>query len=171
MMQGTKNPYMTDEEKQRMMAEMIRSGQAREQEAEMRRQQLQMTPPQQQQQQGGGGGISPSMAMSFIPESGGAAGAEGAAASSETGGAMAGMAGPAALAAAIIANETYQNKSGNRPEDFEDHVGEMVTGEVLERDVERYLGDGKIAKHLGQMGNPEGMLKNIGKSLKPWDWF
>lgn len=169
-MQGTKNPYMTDEEKQRMMAEMIRSKQAREQEAEMRRQQLQMQP-QQQQQQGGGGGISPSMAMSFIPESGGAAGAEGAAASSEAGGVMAGMAGPAALAAAIIANETYQNKSGNRPEDFEDHVGEMVTGEVLERDVERYLGDGKIAKHLGQMGNPEGILKNIGKSLKPWDWF
>ena len=75
-------------------------------------------------------------------------GAEGAAASSETGGAMAGMAGPAALAAAIIANETYQNKSGNRPEDFEDHVGEMVTGEVLERDVERYLGDGKNSKNI-----------------------
>jgi hypothetical protein len=99
-------------------------------------------------------------------------GGEAAAASGgETGGAMAGMAAPAALAAAIIANETYQNKSGNRPEDFGDHLGEMATGKVLERDVERYLGDGKVAKHLGQMGNPEGVLKNMKKGLKPWEWF
>lgn len=75
MMTGMNNPYMTEEDQQRMMAEMMRSKQKREQEAEMRRQQLQMQPQQQQQRQGGGGGISPSMAMKFIPESGGAAGA------------------------------------------------------------------------------------------------
>jgi hypothetical protein len=94
-----------------------------------------------------------------------------AAAGGESGGAMAGMAAPAALAAAVIANETYQNKSGNRPEDFGDHMTELATGKVLERDVERYLGDGKIAEHLGQMGNPEGVLKNMKKGLKPWEWF
>jgi hypothetical protein len=122
---------------------------------------------QMRQQQQGGGGMSPGMAMNFIPESGGAAAGGG----GEAGGAMAGMAAPAALAAAIVANETYQNKSGNRPEDFGDHMTELATGEVLERDVERYLGDSKVAKQLGRMGNPKGLAKNMKKSLKPWEWL
>jgi hypothetical protein len=129
--------------------------------------QAQQAQQMRQQPQGGSGMMSPSMAMNFIPESGGAAAGGG----GEAGGAMAGMAAPAALAAAIIANETYQNKSGNRPEDFGDHMTELATGEVLERDVERYLGDSKVAKQLGRMGNPKGLAKNMKQSLKPWEWF
>jgi hypothetical protein len=123
-------------------------------------------PPQQSAQ---GGGPSPSMAMKFLPESGGA----GSGAGSSTGGssAMAGAAPWAALAAAIIANETYQNKSGNRPDDFKEHMGDLATGKVLGRDIERYLGDGPVATHLGNMASPQGMYKNVKKSLKPWEWF
>jgi len=51
MMTGMNNPYMTEEDQQRMMAEMMRSKQKREQEAEMRRQQLQMQPQQSQEQE------------------------------------------------------------------------------------------------------------------------
>jgi hypothetical protein len=138
---------------------------------EKRQCQIQAEQAQQMRQQPQGGGMSPGMAMNFIPESGGAAGGEAAAGGGEAGGAMAGMAAPAALAAAIIANETYQNKSGNRPEDFGDHMTELATGEVLERDIERYLGDSKVAKHLGRMGNPKGLAKNMKQSLKPWEWF
>ena len=75
----------------------------------------------------------------------------------------------AALAAAIAANETYQNKSGNRPDDFGKHMQELATGEVLERDGERYFG--KAGKVLGEHGNPEGVLKNTVRSLKPWEWI
>jgi hypothetical protein len=134
---------------------------------EKRQCQIQAEQAQQMRQQPQGGGMSPGMAMNFIPESGGAAAGGG----GEAGGAMAGMAAPAALAAAIVANETYQNKSGNRPEDFGDHMTELATGEVLERDIERYLGDSKVAKHLGRMGNPKGLAKNMKQSLKPWEWF
>lgn len=121
-------------------------------------------PPQQQPAQGGG--PSPAMVMQFMPQGGGAAGGG----SSAAGGGMAAAA-PAAIVAAIIANETYQNKSGNRPKDFKDQVKEGITGESLERDVERYFGDGELAQHMGRMGNPKGMYKNMKKSLRPWEWF
>jgi len=103
------------------------------------------------------------MAMNFIPQQGAASG----------GGQGAGMgaaAWPAALAAAIIANETYQNKQGNRPDEFKDHMKELATGEVLERDAKKYIG-GPVGDFVGTMGSPEGMATHIKKSLKPWEWF
>ncbi len=115
------------------------------------------------QQPAQGGGPSPAMAMQFMPQGGASGGG--------AGGGMGAAAAPAAIAAAIIANETYQNKSGNRPKDFSDQVKEGLTGESLERDVERYLGDGELAQHMGRMGNPKGMYKNMKKSLRPWEWF
>jgi hypothetical protein len=91
---------------------------------------------------------------------------------------MMGAAGPwAALAAVIAANETYQNKSGNRPKDFDEQVKEGFTGESVGRDVERYFGNGPVADFFGNAGNPEGvgnMLKKGGKNAKkllPWEWF
>jgi hypothetical protein len=131
-----------------------------EQEMLMLQMQQAQTMRQEPQQ---GGGMNPAMAMNFIPEAGGSGGGGG--------GAMAGMAAPAALAAVIIGNETYQNQTGNRPDDFSDQLKEGFTGESLERDVERYLGDGPVAEHLGQMGNPKGLLKNMKQGLKPWEWF
>ena len=125
-------------------------------------------PPQQAQ---GSQGPSPAMAMNFIPQGGGAAGGASSGGSSAAGGGMGAVAAPAALVLAIAANETYQNKSGNRPKDFSDQVKEGLTGESLERDVERYFGDGELAQHMGRMGNPKGMYKNMKKSLKPWEWF
>ena len=80
-------------------------------------------------------------------------------------------AGPwAALAAAIVANETYQNKSGNRPNNNKDYAGELATGKVLERDAERYLGKwgGKAAGAMtphGQYNMTEDAVKKIG------DWL
>ena len=102
----------------------------------------------------------------------GSAGAGTAAGGGGGGGGMMAAAGPwAALAAAVVANETYQNKEGNRPEDFGDHAKAMLSGEVLEMDAEKYLSDVPGAEFMASMGNPEGIIKNIGKSLKPWDWF
>lgn len=120
-----------------------------------------------QPQPQGGGGPSPAMAMQFMPQSGGAA-----AGGSGSGGSMMAAAGPwAALAAVIAANETYQNKSGNRPKDAKDQLKEGLTGESLERDVTRYLGDGEAGQFIGRMGHPKGVVKNMGKVLKPWEWF
>lgn len=100
--------------------------------------------------------------------SAGAAGGSGAA----SGGGMMAAAGPwAALAALVIGNETYQNKQGNRPEDSGDYAKALLSGEVLEMDAEKYLSDVPGAEFMASMGNPEGIAKNIGKSLKPWEWF
>jgi len=137
-----------------------------QEERDWLRMQAEMLRREEEESEQQGGGPSPSMAMQFMPE-GGASASGG----SSGGSGMAAAAWPAALVAAIVANETYQNKEGNRPEDFGDHMTELATGKVLERDVEKYLGDGKMAEHLGRMGNPEGMLKNIERSLKPWEWF
>ena len=100
---------------------------------------------------------------------GGAAGGAGGGASG-MGSAMA-AAGPwAALAAAIIGNETYQNKSGNRPNDAKSYAGELATGKVLERDAERYLGKwgGKAAGAFtphGQYNMAESGIKKLGDLL------
>lgn len=118
---------------------------------------------QPQQAPAQGGGPSPAMAAQFIPQGGGGGGA--------AGGGMGAAAAPAALAAAIIANETYQNKSGNRPKDFSDQVKEGVTGEALERDADKYLGDIPGAEFMARMGNPKGVYKNMKKSLRPWEWW
>jgi len=146
---------MTEEDRRKMemMIQMLRAEGYTVQE-----------PAAQPQQPAQGGGPSPAMAARFIPQGGGGAGGGG-------GNAMA-AAGPwAALAAVIAANETYQNKQGNRPAEFSDHMKELATGEVLGRDVERYLGNSEIAEQIGNMGNPEGMWKNMKKGLKPWEWW
>jgi len=145
---------MTEEERRKMQAmiDMLRAEGYAVQE-----------PTAQPQQPAQSGGPSPAMAAQFIPQGGGGG--------SAAGGGMGAAAAPAALAAAIIANETYQNKSGNRPAEFGDHMKELATGEVLGRDVERYLGNSEVAEHIGNMGNPEGLWKNMKKGLKPWEWW
>jgi hypothetical protein len=83
---------------------------------------------------------------------------------------------PAALAAVVVGNETWANKEGRRPDDFGDHAQDMFTGKVLEYDTQA-LSDkmpgksGELVEIAGEMGNPEGLVSNIGKMLKPWDWF
>jgi hypothetical protein len=92
---------------------------------------------------------------------------------------MLAAAGPwAALAAAIIANEANAKHEGNRgrAEGTGEHIQDMFTGKVLEQDATA-LGDkiggplGEATQFMGEMGNPEGIAKNIGKSLMPWEWF
>lgn len=78
----------------------------------------------------------------------------------------------AALAMAIIANESHQSGAGNRNEQTGDYVKELLSGEVLERDASKYLSDIPGAEFHAEMGNPEGIVKNIGKTIKkPWEWL
>ncbi len=122
---------------------------------------------QQERQRQQGSGPSPAMAAQFMG-GGGSSGGSG------TGSALA-AAGPwAALAAAIIANESYQRNTGNRPDDFGDQVVEGLTGESLERDLTRYLGDDGFGEVAGKLAHPEGVLdlmKEPEKLLKFWEWF
>ena len=84
---------------------------------------------------------------------------------------MMAAAGPwAALAAVIAANETYQNKEGNRPNDFGEQVLDGFTGKSMQRDMEKYLGD-DVGGFIGSHGSIPGMADNIKKSLQPWEWF
>jgi hypothetical protein len=105
-------------------------------------------PQQQSQKQGGGGGMGGlgGMAQMFGGEGsaagGGAAattgggGAAGAGAGSG-GGSMMASAGPwAALAAVIIGNESEAKRGGYRSEDDKEYAKDIVTGEVLQQDVE-----------------------------------
>ena len=154
---------MTEEERQRLQAQLLRKQQELIDMLRAEGYTVEEPVAQSQQAPSQGGGHSPAMAAQFMPQNGG-----GAAASS--GGGM-GVAAPAAIAAAIIANETYQNKSGNRPADFKDQVKEGLTGESLERDVERYFDDDELAQYIGRMGNPKGVYKNMKKSLRPWEWW
>jgi len=102
---------------------------------------------------------------------GSAAGSGGGSAAGGGMGSTMAAAGPwAALAAAIAANESYQNKSGNRPNNNKDYMGELATGKVLERDAERYLGKwgGKAAGAMtphGQYNMTEDAVKKIGGLL------
>lgn len=145
---------MTEEDRRKMemMIQMLRAEGYTVQEPT-----AQPQPPAQ------GGGPSPAMAAQFMPQSGGGA--------ASGGGGMGAAAAPAALVAAIVANETYQNKAGNRPKDFSDQVKEGVTGEALERDADKYLGGIPGAEFHARMGNPKGVYKNFKKSLKPWEWW
>jgi hypothetical protein len=128
----------------------------------------QMQQAQAMRQEPQGGGMNPAMAMQFMPESAGASGGGGAG--------MGAAAWPAALAAVVVGNETWANKEGRRPDDFGDHAQDMFTGKVLEYDTQA-LSDkmpgksGELVEIAGEMGNPEGLVSNIGKMLKPWDWF
>lgn len=80
-------------------------------------------------------------------------------------GQMAAKAGPwAALAAAIVANESKQRGDGNRPDDKKEHLGEMLSGKVLERDADRYLPNnafGDFGRKVASFGNPQGLAKKL----------
>ena len=81
-----------------------------------------------------------------------------------------------ALAAAIAANETWANKSGRRPDDFSEHLVDMLSGKVLQRDADA-LGDkvggpfGELIQYGGKMGNPSGVWDVTKESVaKPAEW-
>lgn len=76
-----------------------------------------------------------------------------------------------ALGTAIVANESVQSADGNRQEQTGDYVKELLSGEVLERDADKYLSDIPGAEFHAEMGNPEGIAKNLKKGLMPWEWF
>ena len=91
---------------------------------------------------------------------------------------MLAAAGPwAALAAVVVGNEYAQNKAGNRPEDFGQWMGDIATGKVLERDMERYLG--KPGKEIAGMFTPHGQFETVKESItdpighlsKPFKWI
>ena len=134
---------MSEEELQRLMAAIMREGGGGGTGA---------TPPpppvsaRQPVQQASGGGSNPLM---------------GAAMSSPWG----------MLGAAIIGNESAQIADGNRQEQTGDYVKELLSGEVLERDASKYMKDIPGAEFHAEMGNPEGVLKNLKKGLMPWEWF
>jgi hypothetical protein len=116
------------------------------------------------------GAASQSSAVSGSGLGGTAAGSGGASAAGAAGGGAAAFAGPAAIAAAIIANEIYQNKSGNRPNDFSEQVWDGFTGKSLERDLDRYIGGtdaGDATKRAVIMLTPSGAVRNA-KDL--WGW-
>lgn len=125
------------------------------------------------------GGMNPGMAMQVGQQfmGGGAAGGEAAAGGAAGGESALASAGPwAALAAAIYLNESQAKDKGRRDEDSSSRLLDQFSGAVLEQDAE-ILGDkiggplGKATEFMGEMGNPEGIFKNIGKSLKPWEIF
>ena len=124
--------------------------------------QKRMAEEMRQQRGGGGPSMSPGMVAQFA--GGGGEGAGGAAAG----------AWPAALAAAIIGNEMWATKEGRRPDDKGDHLKAALTGEVLEMDsenIEKMIGGGRATRKLGELGNPEGVLRNLRKMSMPWEWF
>jgi hypothetical protein len=107
-----------------------------------------------------------------------AGGGAGAASGAGSGGATAGLAAawPVAAIAAGVLMENKQNKDGNRASGSKaEYVGDMVSGKVLERDAERYLG--KDASKLIRSGTPSGIVRNTKdafkdpKKLFPWEWF
>ena len=168
-MQDEMNRLRREEESRRMM------------EALMRQKQM-------QQQQSMPSGMNPGMAMNAMSGGGGSAAGGSAAGGGAAGGGAAGggagggsalaAAGPwAALAAAIIGNESMAKKNDKRGRaSGGEYVGDLLTGKVLEQDAS-YAGDkiggpiGKMVEIGGEMGNPEGMLKNAKKALMPWEWF
>jgi hypothetical protein len=164
-MQDEMNRLQREEENRRMM------------EALMRQKQM-------QQQQSMPSGMNPGMAMNAMSGGGGGSAAGGSAAGGGAagggggGGSALAAAGPwAALAAAIIGNESMAKKNDKRGRaSGGEYVGDLLTGKVLEQDAS-YAGDkiggpiGKMVEIGGEMGNPEGMLKNAKKALMPWEWF
>jgi hypothetical protein len=115
----------------------------------------------------GGGGAQPAgggMGGGF-----GTLGAGGEAGGSSMGSSLA-AAGPwAALAAAIIGNETYQTKHGNRASSQGGRTMDLLSGKDLERDADKYLGHVPGAQWSARWGNPEGAvhnLKDMGRKLR-----
>jgi len=76
----------------------------------------------------------------------------------------------AALAAAIVANESKQQGDGNRGNSKGEHAGDIASGKVLERDLDRYLAHNKggdAMRRVGMMGTPSGIVRNT-KDLTKW---
>jgi hypothetical protein len=76
----------------------------------------------------------------------------------------------AALVAAAIANESKQRGDDNRGNSTGEHIGDIASGKVLERDAERYLAHNKAGgatKRALIMGTPSGAVRNT-KDL--WGW-
>ncbi len=76
----------------------------------------------------------------------------------------------AALAAAIIANESKQRGDGNRGNSGWEQAGDMLTGKVLERDMERYFPHNKAGgatKRAAMMSTPSGAVRNF-KDFGSW---
>jgi len=91
-----------------------------------------------------------------------AGGTEAAAGGGSSFGSMAASAGPwVALAAIIAGNEKYQVQHGNRSSDEQERIQDALTGKVLERDADEYLGKVPGAQWSARWGNPEGAWKNI----------
>ena len=108
------------------------------------------------------------VAGSAIGGGGASAGSSAGAAAGEAigggGGSALASAGPwALLAAVIMANESEANKAGRRAEDRGERAQDMITGKVLEQDMD-YYGDkvggvgGELIKGVGQLGHPEGVF-------------
>lgn len=134
---------------------------------------------QQQAPQQQGGGIDPLSAYNLYSQFSGSSAAGSSAAGSSTAGGGSSLAalGPwAALAAVIAANETWANKEGRRPDDFKEHMGDLLTGKVLQRDMDA-LGDkiggpgGDAVKYAGKLGNPSGLWDASKDGVtKPVEW-
>lgn len=179
-------------ERERLVEELRRQQEElrRQQEEQRRRMEEQRRATQAgQAQQVGLGGVNPGMVQSFIGGGGGgalaggatsggaAAGSGGAAGGAASGGAAGGSsalgsAGPwGLLAAAIIANELQANKAGRRPESKSEWARDLITGKVVEHDMD-YYGDkvggfgGEVLKGVGQLGNPEGVFNLIKRAFK-----
>lgn len=181
------------EQAQRRRQEM--EEQRRQQEEEQRRQQeIQQRQYEEQMrqtaagqaQQNGLGNINPSTGMNiaskFMSSGAGAGEAGGTAAASTTAGAGSaaggsgasalGSAGPwGLLAAAIIGNESEARKAGRRDDRKATRAMDMVSGKVLEQDMDYYgkkVGGvgGEIVKGIGRLGNPEGLFNVIKGAFK-----
>ena len=146
---------------------------------------------------GGGGGSTFLGGAGADPSSMGAVGAEiagggaaeggwmssifGGGASGGGGGMSAAMSNPwTALAAVIIGNELYAHKKGNREKDPLKYAGDLVTGEVLNQDLEQRwlpklgIKDGSttsdmistVSNPVSSIAHPKRTAKRIGKFFK-----
>jgi len=125
---------------------------------------------------GGGGGIGGGEltsagragALTGAPSSGAAGGAAGGSGSLSS--ALAGAAPWAALALAVIANESKQRGDGNRGNSGWEQFGDIASGKVLERDADRYLAHNKAGgatKRAMMMSTPSGVVRNT-KDFGGW---
>jgi len=115
---------------------------------------------------GGGGLTSAGRASAVTSAPSSSAGAAG----SSWGSTAASAAPWAALAAAIIANESKQRGDGNRGNSGWEQAGDIATGKVLERDADRYLAHNKAGgagKRALMMSTPSGVVRNT-KDFGGW---
>lgn len=123
-----------------------------------------------QQSSGSGGGVNPLQAYSMYSKFAGGGGGGGS-------GALA-AAGPwLGVAALGIANEYGQRKAGNRAEDTDEYIGDLLTGKVIEQDVTRLAGGDKDdfavvgTEFLHPIRGPKNFFKDPERYLKFWEHF